>query len=213
MRSFNRYVICFFIIFITSNTYAETQILNDSVSSPRALDMVWGNKDAAITIVEYASLSCYHCASFHNEIFDPIKKKWIDTGKVRFIFRFFPLDEPALNASKINACNLNSSPKEYLKAVFKTQESWVQRKNYLEILANIAKLGGMKSDEIESCLRDSALEKAILESRIHGTEAFDVNATPSFFIKDRKYNGNLSEASISAAINSAYLEIKADTQE
>jgi protein-disulfide isomerase len=152
-------------------------------------DRILGNPDAPITIIEYASLTCPHCAHFTNEVLPELKKKWIDTGKAKLVLREFPLDEPALRAAMIARCAPPDRFYAYVDALFATQDKWVMAKDYREALARIVKLGGMSQDEFDNCLKNTNLENKILEERLAASKELDVNSTPTFFINGAKFTG------------------------
>src|SRR5262249_9959579 len=152
-------------------------------------DRVLGNPDAPITIVEYASLGCPHCAHFTNDVLPEIKKAWIDTGKAKLVLRDFPLDEPSLRAAMIARCASPDRFYAFADTFFASQDKWMGTKDYREALARIAKLGGMGRDEFESCLKNTALENRIVEQRLIAAQQLDVNATPTFFINGSKFSG------------------------
>jgi protein-disulfide isomerase len=152
-------------------------------------DRILGNPDAPITIIEYASLTCPHCAHFTNEVLPELKKKWIDTGKAKLVLREFPLDEPALRAAMIARCAPPDRFYAYVDALFATQDKWVMAKDYREALARIVKLGGMRQDEFDNCLKNTNLENKILEERLAASKELDVNSTPTFFINGTKFTG------------------------
>jgi protein-disulfide isomerase len=152
-------------------------------------DRIMGKPDAPITIIEYASLSCPHCAHFENEVLPPLQKKWIDPGKVRLIMRDFPLDGEALRAAMIARCAPPSRFYAFIETFFADQEQWVPAKDVDAALARLAKLGGMGQDEVDACLKNKALEDKILESRLVASKDLGVNATPTFFINGNKFDG------------------------
>jgi len=152
-------------------------------------DRILGNTDAPITIIEYASLTCPHCAHFTNEVLPELKKKWIDTGKVKLVLRDFPLDEPALRAAMIARCAPPDRFYAYVDTFFATQDKWVMAKDYREALVRIVKLGGMSQDEFDNCLKKADLENKIIEGRLAASKELDVNATPTFFINGTKFAG------------------------
>jgi protein-disulfide isomerase len=152
-------------------------------------DRILGNPDAPITIVEYASLTCPHCAHFTNEILPELKKKWIDTGKLKLILRDFPLDEPALRAAMIARCAPPDRFYAFADTFFAAQEKWVQARDYRDALARLAKLGGMSREEFDNCLKNTALENKIVETRLVASKELDVNSTPTFFINGTKFTG------------------------
>jgi len=152
-------------------------------------DRILGNPEAPITIVEYASLTCPHCAHFANDVLPELKKKWIDPGKVKLILRDFPLDEPALRAAMIARCAPPDRFYAYVDTLFAAQEKWVMARDYREALSRLVKLGGMSKDEFDNCLSDTALENKIVEGRLVASKELDVNSTPTFFINGTKFAG------------------------
>src|SRR6201998_2531962 len=109
-------------------------------------DRILGNADAPITIIEYASLTCPHCAHFTNEVLPELKKKWIDTGKAKLVLRDYPLDEPALRAAMIARCAPADRYYAYIDTFFEAQEKWVTARDYRDALARLVKLGGMSRE-------------------------------------------------------------------
>jgi protein-disulfide isomerase len=152
-------------------------------------DRIFGNPDAPITIVEYASLTCPHCAHFANDVLPELKKRWIDTGKAKLVLRDFPLDEPALRAAMIARCAPPDRYYAYVDTFFAAQDKWVMARDYREALARLVKLGGMSKDEFDNCLKNTALENKIVEERLVASKELDVNSTPTFFINGTKFTG------------------------
>ena len=152
-------------------------------------DRVLGNSDAPITIVEYASLTCPHCAHFTNEVLPEIKKEWIDTGKAKLVLRDFPLDEPALRAAMIARCAPPDRFYAFADTFFGSQDKWAGARDYREALARLAKLGGMGKDEFDACLKNTTLENGIVEQRLIASKELDVNSTPTFFVNGGKFTG------------------------
>jgi protein-disulfide isomerase len=152
-------------------------------------DRILGNPDAPITIVEYASLTCPHCAHFTNEVLPELKKKWIDTGKAKLVLRDYPLDEPALRAAMIARCAPPDRFYAYTDMFFGAQDKWVTARDYRDALARLVKLGGMSREEFDNCLKNTALENKIVEGRLIASKELDVNSTPTFFINGTKFTG------------------------
>jgi protein-disulfide isomerase len=149
---------------------------------------ILGNPNAPITIVEYASLTCPHCANFANNILPDMKTKWIDTGKAKLVFRDFPLDEPALRAAMVARC---APPERYYALVdtfFAAQDKWVRSRDYREALARLAKLGGMDQGEFETCIKNTELENKIVEGRLKAAQELNVSSTPAFFVNGSKFS-------------------------
>jgi protein-disulfide isomerase len=152
-------------------------------------DRILGNPDAPITIVEYASLTCPHCAHFTNDVLPELKKKWIDTGKAKLVLRDYPLDEPALRAAMIARCAPPDRYYAYIDTFFGAQDKWVTARDYHDALARLVKLGGMSREEFDNCLKNTALENKIVEGRLIASKELDVNSTPTFFINGTKFTG------------------------
>ena len=152
-------------------------------------DRVLGNPAAPITIIEYASLTCPHCAHFANDVLPELKREWIDTGKARLVLRDFPLDGPALRAAMIARCAPPDRFYAFADTFFASQDKWATTKDYREALARLAKLGGMGKDEFEACLNNTTLENRIVEQRLVASQELDINSTPTFFINGSKFSG------------------------
>ena len=152
-------------------------------------DRILGSPEAPITIVEYASLTCPHCAHFANDVLPEIKKEWIDTGKAKLVLRDFPLDEPALRAAMITRCAPPNRYYAFADTFFAAQEKWVRSSDYREALARLAKLGGMGQEEFDACLANTALENKIVEGRLKASQELNVDSTPPFFVNGSKLAG------------------------
>ncbi len=152
-------------------------------------DRILGNPAAPITIVEYASLTCPHCAHFTDEVLPEIKKKWIDTGKVKLVLRDFPLDDEAVHASMIARCAPHDRFYAFVDTFFADQSNWVTASDYRAALSRLAALGGMSKDQVDTCLKDTKLENQVLASRLVAANQLGVNATPTFFVNGTKFTG------------------------
>ncbi len=152
-------------------------------------DRVLGKSDAPITIVEYASLSCSHCARFATEVLPKLREKWIDAGKVRLILRDFPLDEPALRAAMVVRCAPPERFYPLVETLFETQDKWVVAKDVRAALERIARLAGIGKKEFEACATDKALEDQAAQSRLTAAQLLGVASTPTFFINGKKFDG------------------------
>src|SRR5215471_17281729 len=151
-------------------------------------DRVLGKADAPITIIEYASLTCPHCAHFDVDVLPKLKQKWIDTGKAKLILRDFPLDEPALRAAMVARCAPADRFYPLVDTFFAQQEQWVTR-DYRAALEKLAKLGGMSEKEFKACISDKKLEDQVAQSRLMAAQQLGVDATPTFFINGKKFDG------------------------
>jgi protein-disulfide isomerase len=146
-----------------------------------------GSTDAPVTIVEYASMSCGHCAHFHNEVFPKLKEKYIDTGKVRFIIREFPLEDRAAAASMLTRCAGADKTFPLLTVLFEKQESWAFVKgDPRPELFKIAKQAGFTEERFKQCLSDQKLLNDIVAIKTRASQEFGVDATPTFFINGRR---------------------------
>ena len=153
-------------------------------------DFIIGNNNAPITIIEYASMSCNHCANFHNNTLPDLKKEYIDTGKVKYVFRDFPYNYPALLGSMVMRCIPSEVRYDYMNALYKLQNNWVVRENAIthQELYKIMQSGGMSKENFDACLNNVDLENQILEEVIAAQSEFNIRSTPSFLI-----NGDLLE--------------------
>ena len=154
-------------------------------------DEVLGAADAPVTIVEYASMTCPHCSHFHETTFPEMKKKYIDTGKVRFIFREFPLDPLAAAASMLARCAGKEKYFPLIEAFFAQQKDWVVQKPLQPMFA-IAKQAGFTQQSFDECLANQQMLNGIEESRTRAATKFNVNSTPTFFINGKIFRGALT---------------------
>jgi protein-disulfide isomerase len=144
-------------------------------------DMAVGRVDAAVTIIEYASMTCPHCADFHKDIYPTIKKNYIDTGKVRMIFREFPLDQLSAAASMLARCVDRSRYFPFISVLFTQQSEWVVQ-NPIDPLRKLAKQAGLNNEAFDKCLSNQELLDGIVWIKDRGQNEFDVTGTPSFFV-------------------------------
>ncbi len=150
-------------------------------------DLAVGPADAKITIVEYASMTCPHCAHFTNDVFEPLKKKYIDTGKVRYIFRDFPLDNLAAAVSMLARCVEPEKALPMIETFYSKQQDWAFAEGSpVPKLFDIAKQAGFTQESFDKCLTNQKLLDQITAERTRASETFGVNATPTFFINGKK---------------------------
>ena len=154
-------------------------------------DEVQGAADAPVTIVEYASMTCPHCSHFHKTVYPELKKKYIDTGKVRFIFREFPLDPLAAAASMLARCAGKDKYFPLIEAFFEAQSDWVVQKPLQPMFA-IAKQAGFTQQTFDECLANQQMLNGIEESRTRAASKLNVNSTPTFFINGKIFRGTLT---------------------
>jgi len=155
--------------------------------------IISGNIDAKITIIAYESLTCSHCANFHKEVYPQLKKEYIDTGLAKIEFRHFPLDIAALNASKISQCK-DGQNLEILESLYSNQQAWVKGKTIEEVNNNLKKFienEGFKID-FDKCINNKEIEDFILNDRIEGSKKFEINATPTIIINNKKFEKSLN---------------------
>lgn len=168
---------------------ALAQAPGQSGADPRLQDMVLGKADAPVTIIEYASLTCPHCASFHADVLPAIKKEFIDTGKAKLIFRDFPLDQVAFAGAILARCAGPEKYFTYLDVLFAQQRQWASAKDPMAALKQIARLGGMPAEQFDKCLADKPLGDYILAQRLEGNQKFNVNSTPTLIIDGKTEPG------------------------
>ena len=160
-----------------------------AVAKPSPLgDMALGPDNATVTIVEYASMTCPHCAAFTINVFPKLKAEYIDTGKVRFIFREFPLDVKAAAGSMLARCIGKSDAGKYFAVVdllFRQQNDWVTGKTG-DALKRVGRQAGLSDDQVNACLKDQAVLDGIKATQDYASQTLGVNSTPTFFV-----NGNL----------------------
>lgn len=163
-------------------------------------EMVLGNADAPVTIVEYASMTCPHCARFHETTLPELKTKYIDSGKVRMVFREFPFDPRAEGAFMLARCSKDKYF-QMISVLFQQQQNWASVENAKDALLQLAKLAGFSQQTFEACLTDQKLLDDIRAVRERGGKDFGVDSTPTFFINGSKYPGALSIEEMSAIID------------
>ncbi len=148
-----------------------------------------GNVDAKISLVVYESLTCGHCADFHKEVYPKLKKDFIDSGLVKIEFRSFPLDLAALNASKIAHCKNDGNP-NLLHFLYENQKKWVRGETIEDINKHLKSLilKSEKELDFEKCLADKGIEDHVLNERISGVKKFNIEATPTLIINDKKFD-------------------------
>jgi protein-disulfide isomerase len=165
------------------------------VAKPVSLpDMALGPKDAPVTITEFASMTCPHCAAFTEKVFPKIKSEYIDTNKIRFVFREFPLDIKAAAGSMLARCIAKDDAGKYFAVIdmlFRQQNEWVL-KNTTETLTRIGKQAGLSQQQVEDCLKDQALLDKIAADQKYANEVLKVNSTPTFFLNGEMMKGEQS---------------------
>lgn len=188
---------------------------NSDLLKINSADFVLGDKNAPVTIIEYASLSCPHCAAFAREAFEKLKIDYIDSNKAKFVFRNFPLNQAALTAAMFSVCQAqdektNTNEKYYatLKALFKTQDSWAFDEKYTDKLEAIAKLDDMSQERFKSCVTNKELQEKILVSRIDAAKILQLKSAPTFFINGEISEGYIDYETIKKLVEKKLSEVK-----
>ncbi len=171
------------IFFLASFTNANSEIKR----------IVSGDLNAKITIIAYESLTCSHCADFHKKVYPELKKDYIDKGLVKIEFRHFPLDLAALNAAKIAQCKESQSLK-ILETLYSNQQAWIKGGTIEEVNASLEKF--LKDEgfslNFNKCVDNKKIEDFVLNDRIEGTKNFEINATPTIIINNKKFEKSLN---------------------
>ncbi len=171
---------------------AQTMFPLDQLMAPGPLpDMALGSAAAPVTIIEYASMTCSHCAAFHETTWPALKAKYVDTGKVKFILREFPLDPLAAAAFMLARCAGPDKRNAIVDLLYTQQSAWAFGDKPLEALAGLVKQAGVSQADFESCLKDQALYDQVNQTRERAAQAFKVSATPTFFVNGQEMNGEL----------------------
>ena len=183
-----------------SAPFAYAQVNIEELQKPGQLgEKVLGPSDAKVTVIEYASMSCPHCAHFDETTFDQFRLKYVDSGKVRYIFREFPLNAPAFAAAMIARCAPADKYFDVVHSYFRSQEKWLAGSDLKPAMMEIAKQFGFTEQTFDACISNQALFKAISDVRDRGSK-FGVEATPTFFINGTKFEGALSLDELDKAI-------------
>jgi protein-disulfide isomerase len=183
----------------------ESVVIERDALKAKPTDIILGDVNALITMVEYSSLSCPHCAHFHEEVLPKLEKEFIETGKVKLVMRHFPLNESAIRGAQIVECadQNNLSRENFLKVLFKMQAQWAFSDKFLEDLRKISLVGGMDSAGFDSCIADKELENRLIAGRQEAETKLHVNSTPTFFINGLKYEGEPTIEGFRTAITTA----------
>ena len=173
------------VILIFSQFFLYTSVFGDILKI--------GNNNAKITVKVFSSLTCPHCASFHENIFKNLKKDYIDKNKVKFEHHAFPLDLAALNAELIVRCNNDINKKlQLLSEIYKKQNEWAVGSDIMPINKSIKKIGlslGLQDNDMSKCLENEKMQDQILNERIDAQKKYNINSTPTILINEKKYTG------------------------
>lgn len=171
----------------------------------RPTDVTIGNADAPVTMVEYASLSCHHCADFHKNMLPKLKKDFIDTGKVRLVLRQFPTNKPALEGAMLVRCLDPQLGLKFEEVLFEMQENWAFTMSSRDALEKIAAVGGVGKEQFNACLDDKAAEEALLKELMSARDNLKIEGTPTFFINGKLVPASNDYQAYVTAINEAIL--------
>jgi protein-disulfide isomerase len=173
--------------FVAAQTLSSAELMQAGPLGDKAM----GKDDAPVTMIEYASATCSHCADFKVKTFPKLKEKYIDTGKVRFIFREFPFDPVAAGAFMLARCAAEDKYFPVLDLLFQTQRQWAVEKP-LGPLLTVAKQAGFTEDSFKACLSNQKVLDGIEWVRNRAADKFKVDSTPTFFVNGQVYKGALS---------------------
>jgi protein-disulfide isomerase len=192
MKEINNFLKTVLVVFLFFTVQAESKIL--SIGSP----------DAKVTVKVFSSLTCPHCANFHEVIFDKLKDEYIDKNLVRFEHHAFPLDLAALNAEVVVRCQANNDNKfKLLGEIYKKQTFWAIGSDINKINNLIKKIGlefDLTENKIDECLKNSEAQDEILNQRIEAQKKYKIEATPTIFINEKKYSGKVDYKSFKKVI-------------
>ena len=176
-------------------------ICNNSIADNKIIPIIEGNANAKVKIIVYESLTCSHCANFHKDVYPQLKEEFLDKGLASIEFRNFPLDIAALNASKLAHCK-NDGKSKILHFLYLKQKEWIEGNTIEELNSNLKEI--IKDQnfglDYEKCVADKKVEDHILEDRIEGAKKFEINATPTIIINDKKFEKTLNFKNLKKAI-------------
>ena len=172
--------------------FAQNASVEELAAAGPLGDVALGPADAKVTIIEYASLTCSHCAAFHKDTWPELKKRYVDTGKVRFILREFPLDPLATAGFMLARCDGNEKYYPVTDLLFDRQSAWAFTQKPLDALQQMMRQAGFSQEKFEGCLKDKKLYDAVVDVRKRAEEKFKVNSTPTFFINGERKTGSMS---------------------
>jgi len=166
-------------------------------------DRVLGDPEAPVAVIEFASFTCPHCATFHNDVMPEVKKNLIDPGQVKLIFREFPLDGVALRAGMIARCLPRETYFPFIDILFAQQPQWTRAGDPVAALRQFGRLSGLTEEQMDACLADEALANQIIQMRTDAEATYKVGATPSFVIDDTLREGGLSYDALARFVEDA----------
>jgi protein-disulfide isomerase len=196
----------------SATTFAAEPIANRPATNPGGApvyrEFIQGDPKAKVTVIEYASLTCSACKAFHDTAYPELKKNYIDTGKIRFVYRDYPLDGLAAGAALLARCAPGNRGTVMIDQMFKNQTDWVRAPNPLEPLRGYAQLAGMSAADVDACLKNEGIMNKIREVQETASTAYKVQATPTFFLNDEKLEAPRSYDVMAKAIDQALAKAK-----
>lgn len=176
---------------LTGAAFAQTVDIPKLMEQGSLPDKIVGEDSAPVTIIEYASMTCPHCATFHTDVYPQLKEKYVDTGKVRFVFREFPLDRLAAAASMLARCVEDDKFFPFIDVLFREQGNWVSR-DPIDPLKKLSKQAGLSEEAFDKCLANQELLDGVVWIKDRATEEFEVRSTPTFFVNGQLVRGGQS---------------------
>ena len=186
------FLVLLVVIFLINKTIQSPKENSNDVTIRYDNSIVIGSDNSKVEIIIYSSLTCPHCAKFHNDVLPKIKKEFVETGDAKIILTDFPLDLASLNASKIIHCAKDNSKIKLLDTIYEKQKIWTNGNNIEAINENLKKIVSdlkINNFNFDECLNDKVSEKLILEGRIKAQEKYKVDSTPQIIINKKKYDG------------------------
>lgn len=186
--------------------FAEGELVQESPEVLELLklqenDMYEGEKNAPVQVVEYASMTCGHCADFHTKHYHEIKEKFIDTGKVRFIFRELPWDNKALAVSMVARCAPKGEYFNFVSALMSTRDTWAMSDDFMGSVKQIARLGGMSPAAVDACMKNTAVNDIVRKSYATAVGPLKVQGTPTFFVNGQRIPGIMTAKDLGVMID------------
>lgn len=166
-------------------------------------ERVLGKADAPVTLIEYASLTCPHCASFAKETLPTVKKEYVETGKVKLIYRDYPLDQLALRAAMMARCAPQDRYYGLVETLFRTQETWARSSDPATALQRLGAVAGLSKEGFDACINNKEIFDGVIAMRGKAEQEHKVNSTPTFILEGRKMTGDLSVAEFRKALDAA----------
>jgi protein-disulfide isomerase len=192
------------------STAGQTATAPTSVAAVAAGDMplfdddrILGDPAAPVTILEFSSLTCPHCAAFHRETLPQVKSEWIESGRARLVYRHYPLDQVALRAAAVTNCIPGDGFFGFLDVLFANQEKWAHSQDPFTVVGQYAALAGLDKATFDACLNDTAAIDRILEKQSDGTAKYNIASTPTFVVNGTPVVGNRSYEEFNGALEAA----------